>query len=447
MLHLFRVLSLLGLAGLCFVVGAAAIYFDLPGSAQLRKAFIGAQAWRERGNTSAEAPEEAQGRTGVTIDRPKLTWDGFTLYTSASGTWAQLLDMRGTVVHRWQMPFSRAWQVPTQVERPLRDDKIYWFRAHLYPNGDLLAVYQTDGDTPHGYGLAKIDKNSELIWTYSARVHHDVDVGEDGRIYTLTHAVVHQRPDKLNGIPAPYIADYLVVLSPRGKELKKIPILEAFRDSPFALTLASLTDPASKGNSFLLASPGMSEEKGDITHANSVKVLSRALAPRFRLFKPGQVLISLRRLNTLAVVDVETGAIVWAARGVWAAQHDAAFLENGRLLVYDNLGSTRGSRVLEYDPITQGISWSHVGANPKPFVALQRGVSQRFINGNTLIAEPARGRLFEVTSQDEIGWECYCPIADTPAGGGLPERAVITGARRYDPTSLAFLPLTTRARP
>ena len=39
----------------------------------------------------------------------------------------------------------------------------------------------------------------------------------------------------------------------------------------------------------------------------------------------------------------------------------------------------------------------------------KRGAAQRLPNGNTLITESERGRVFEVTPQKEIVWEFWNP--------------------------------------
>src|SRR5262249_49566839 len=67
--------------------------------------------------------------------------DGFTLYTATDGPRATLLDMRASMVHRWELPFRQAWSQAPHVKDPLPDGQIHWFRGHLYANGDLLAIY------------------------------------------------------------------------------------------------------------------------------------------------------------------------------------------------------------------------------------------------------------------------------------------------------------------
>src|SRR5262249_12310225 len=159
--------------------------------------FTGGQAWHERGQPAELnpfTPPDLDDREGVTVDKPGQTYDGFTLVTATQGARATLLDMRGQVIHQWELPFRRAWPRPPHVQDPVPDAQIHWFRCHLFPNGDLLAVYQAENDTPCGYGLVKLDKDSKLLWKYEGRVHHDLDVDEQGTIYTLTQQLKRKAP-------------------------------------------------------------------------------------------------------------------------------------------------------------------------------------------------------------------------------------------------------------
>lgn len=434
-------LSILGFGSLCYLFGAAVVFLRLPSYDFLYKAFTGAEAWHQRGKpvVSPFTPPERDQPDGISVDQPTKTYDGFTLVTTAKGSRATLLDMRGQAVHQWELPFSRAWPHPPHIQNPVGDELIHWFRCHLFPNGDLLAVYQAEADTPFGYGLVKLDKDSKLLWKYAGRVHHDLDVDEKGTIYTLTEELKRQAPAGLEYLRTPYVADSLVVLSADGREVAKVSIEEAFRDSAYSVLLAaSIAEQEAPGD------PGGSRSpvdealkpgsKGDLFHTNSVKVLSQALAAKFPLFQAGQVLISLRSLHTLAVLDVRRRCVVWAARGMWRLQHDAEFLDNGHLLLFDNYGSTKGCRVIEYDPVTQAIPWIYSDGGAEPLQAVYRGMKQRLPNGNTLIVDPEMGRLLEVTLAKEVVWESYGPRP-------------ITGARRYAADELTFLKGEARVRP
>jgi hypothetical protein len=417
------------------------MFFQLPPYDFLYEAFTGAKAWHERGQpviTSFKPPDLEIGE-GLTADQPDKTFDGFTLVTTTQGARATLVDMRGKLVHQWELPFSLAWPHPSHVKDALPDKQIHWFRCHLFPNGDLLAIYQAENDTPCGYGLVKLNKDSKVLWRYEGRVHHDLDVDEKGTIYTLTHDLKREAPDGLGYLPTPYLADSLVILSSGGMEIASIPVEEAFRDSAYSLLLS--TSIAEQGTPRdRLSSPSSFDSvlqppsKGDLFHTNSVKVLSHKLARKFPLLQAGQVLISLRNLHTIAVLDVGKRSVVWAARGPWRVQHDVDFLDNGHLLLFDNHGWSKGCRVIEYDPVTQAIPWVYSDADASPFHAIYRGMKQRLPNGNTLIVDPDSGRLFEVTLGKELVWECYGPRS-------------ITGARRFAPEELTFLQGVALPRP
>lgn len=466
--QILAILSGLGVVGLAYLYGAAAMYFQLPSSDFFDKAFGGAKAWQQRGQStlpvlSAEELAAARKGEGLALDKPEKTWDGFTLYVSSEAARATLIDMRGTVVHRWQMPFRRAWPDPPHIKDPLADELVHWFYFYLYPNGDLLAVYHADGDTPYGYGLVKLDKDSRLLWTYAGQVHHAIDVGADGAIYTLTQKMISEPQSGLGFLPAPYLADSLVILSPEGREQEIIPLADAFANSPYA-QLLQLDHKFSDARNFFQANRVkvlftpffhtngvkvllLPHEKNDLFHANSVKVLSRSLAAKFPLFQAGQVLVSLRNLDTLAVVDLSTRRVAWAAQGVWQLQHDAEFLDNGNLLLYDNLGSLKQTRILEYDPRTQAIPWVYSNEGSTPFLAPHRGSKQRLSNGNTLIVDPDARRLFEVTRDKELVWEYFCPLPPDRLDGATARNHAINGARRYGANELTFLREVAHARP
>ena len=432
-------LSILGLASLSFLSGAAVLYFDLPPAQFLQHAFEGAQAWYERQRTSAsmssgDIPSVTVGK----MDRPDKTFDGFTLYGTDSGSEAVLIDMRGEVVHRWRASFSKVWPKPRHVRSPVDDTSISFFSCHLYPNGEVLAVFQARGDTPYGYGLVKLDVDSKVLWRYDdphGNVHHDVDVGDDGTIYALTQQIVSEAPPGLEFLPTPCLVDHLVLISPEGKQLKTIAILEAFRDSPYASLLGLLAKAPRFGSPLTVQAGGLAvDPKGDVLHTNCVNVLSRRLAPKFPMFKEGQVLISVRQMDAIAVVDTQNGSVVWAVRGPWQAQHDPRFLDNGHLLLFDNLGAARGSRVVEYDPQTQAISWSYSGQNGSSFFNAERGMCQRLPNGNTLIVDSNHGELLEVTQAKELVWACDTHVH-------------LPFARRYGPDQVEFLNGSRSPRP
>jgi hypothetical protein len=373
---------------------------------------------------------------GVTRHDAARAQEGLTLYTSGQEARAYLVGMDGEVVHEWQLPFSEVWDESSPVKDPQPDEYIYWNKAHVYPNGDLLAVYVAAGDSPWGYGLVRIDKDSNLIWKYLGQAHHDLDVGDDGRIYVLTHEIRHNTYQDFPQLAVPRIDDFAVVLSPDGEELQKVSIADALINSPYARLLTRV----------------VWYTKGDYLHNNGIDVVEAddaAALPLAPVAKAGQVLLSMREIDTLALLDLAQERIVWAVRGPWLAQHDPDILANGNMLLFDNLGnflepdgSDAGaaggrSRVLEFDPSTMEIAWQYAGTEEEPFESDVRASQERLANGNTLITEETRGRIIEVTPDHEIVWEFVNPVrAEGRGENGGDLIPIVSWAERIDPASL-----------
>lgn len=323
-------------------------------------------------------------------------FQGATLIAIGTGA-AMLVDIEGQVLHRWNLPFSKAWGYPPHVPDPNPDPMVRFIDAEVFPNGDLLVIYHADQDTPYGYGMVKMNKNSEVIWKYARNAHHDMHIAADGHVYTLVHSYQKHAYDELGHFRSPMLADAIAVLSADGQPLDEIPLTEAFLDTPYEpLLFSQITE--------------LDKKKNDYLHANSVMRLEENIADKFPLFEAGQLLVSLRNLHTIAVIDPGTRKVVWAARGMWKMQHDAQFLPNGHILLFDNQGFEVGhkkprSRLLEIDPLTQKVMWAYTGSTLENFYTQYHGNLQRLPNGNTLSVETADGnKIIEVTEAGNPVW-------------------------------------------
>ena len=180
----------------------------------------------------------------------------------------------------------------------------------------------------------------------------------------------------------------------------------------------------------------------DPLHLNNVEPLPAGLAAAFPMFKPGDLMVSFRNPNTIAVLDPEQNRIKWTMHGSFVRQHDPDFLSNGNIMVYDNQGgdpACGGTRILEIDPISQAIVWRYEGCGGKPFFAETRGEQQVLENGNVLTFDVQGGRVFEVTpdQKPEIVWEYYNVLKSQSDEIRV---GLITHASRYLRESLNFLP-------
>ncbi len=316
----------------------------------------------------------------VTVHDPRAAHDGLNLVLSGHAPRAVLQDMRGNTLHEWHRAFADVPGFVGFAEHPLH--QTHWRRAHVFPNGDLLAIFD-------GIGILKLDRDSNLIWANNGNAHHDVFVAADGTIYTLTRRerVQHQRLRR----KGPVLEDFISVLAPDGVERRRVSILQSFLDSDYA--------------SWLPLAPDVF----DVFHTNSIEIMDGRFAARHPLFARGNALISVPTLNAIAVVDLEQQKVVWALGGLWMFQHEPTVLDNGNLLVFDNLGNHGGSKVVEIDPLTQDIAWRYGDGPRQRFSSFMLGSCQRLANGNTLITESTAGRAFEVTRAGEIVWEYVNP--------------------------------------
>jgi hypothetical protein len=329
--------------------------------------------------SGSQAPPE---ETGVTVHRPGRAWDGLNFYTSGHFPGATLMDMDGNILHEWRHSFIDAWRAGPRGKLPGSTKGAgFWRRAHLFENGDVLAVFD-------GMGLIKVDRESQLIWSYLEGAHHDVDVLPDGRVLVLVReACVDPAVNPDHAV----LEDYVAVLDSDGKELRRVGLLDAFRSPRFEHFLSGM------------------KTSGDLFHTNTIEVLDGSLAGRVAGFEAGNVLVCVRELDTIAVVDLTTEQVVWAARAPWSRPHQPTVLPNGNLMIFDNRGYGGFSRVVEFDPATLDIVWDYHGEDPQDFYSRECGSNQRLPNGNTLITESDGGRAFEVAGDMTVAWEYVNP--------------------------------------
>jgi len=367
---------------------------------------------------------------------PTRAQRGYTLYTIAADLSAHLIDMNGREVHKWYVPFDVAAPAASSSLSSFFGLAVKQMEGGiLFPNGDILLVYEVRTVGRPGTPVVKLDKDSHVLWRSVVGAHHAIEVVGD-KIYALTGQ--RQSPEERQrrregrgrrGRRVPFSGEHVSILNSNGKTLGTYSIMNAIANTDDMRLVAAVRSSFRQGG------------EQDL-HTNSIDVLTDQTAHFIPGAKPGDVLLSVRSLNMLMVMDLKAEKIVWALRGSWRKQHDAKILPNGHILLFDNQGNLMDggpSRVLEIDPITGGIVWSYDGTKNDPLYSPEnRGGAQRLANGNTLINEANSGRILEVTPDHKVVWE-FVDQRQKIIRGSKYIASLGLNAHRYDPSYVKFL--------
>jgi hypothetical protein len=350
---------------------------------------------------------------GLTFNNPAKTYDGYTLFAPmhhpgpTGRVW--LVDMQGEFVHCWEMAHAPG---PYGL---------------LLPNGNLLYAGRTLNEQSPGFGgsggeLVEVDWDANVVWKYEDPfLHHDFYRMPNGNTTVLRWV---QTPDDIAANVKGGVAgterqgvmwvDSLQEITPEGEVVWEWLGYEHL--DPEVDAICPLCDRA------------------EWTHCNACSVLP-----------DGNVLISMFKQNTIAIVDKATGNFKWrwGPPGEMGHQHNPTMLENGNILVFDN-GQHRPvapdkyfnmfpfSRVLEIEPATAEIVWEYYDEAKLNFWGSFISGCQRLPNGNTLICEGPFGRIFEVTADKELVWEYVSPFY-SPYPPALGWQNTVFRAYRYGP--------------
>ncbi len=341
---------------------------------------------------------------GVIYYDPSKAYNGYTLFTPLGVKEPFLIDMKGRVVHQWEMPYSPA---------------LYGI---LLDNGNLLyAGYVKNGPLADlrgaGGELLEVDWNNNLAWNYKdPYLHHSFYRMPSGNTMILRWVQVPKNiAVKVKG-------------GISGTEKNGIMWCDSFQE----------VNPNGK----------IIWEWLGYEHLNPEVDKICPLCPRnqwtetnsFTILPNGDILASFTRTHSIYIISKVTGDIKWrwGSGGELGHQSDVTVLENGNILLFDNgthcIGFSQSySRVLEVDPVTNKSVWEYKDNPWMAFYSAYMSSCQRLPNDNTLICEAATGRIFEVMNSGKIIWEFVNPFPssfDSVYG----HNRIIPKAYRYGPS-------------
>lgn len=418
-----------GVAVLAFLSGAAAIKWKLFPYDYLSAARLAAESlWADFSDRTYEPARS--NKYGVTVRAPGRFEPGYTFMTGCRKEICEpwMVDDKGRIVREWRSLYSTIWPRAPHLDRQSLDKKISIHGAHLFANGDVILNFHAG--VPYGGGTVLLDKDSRVKWKLERNTHHDLDVLPNGEVLVLGHTMHKQADARFPTLRPPFYEDVIYRVSSTGQVVKTVSILGAIARSPFS-GLLSLNYREEHEREI---------EWNDPLHPNNIEMLRGELAASFPLFEPGDLLVSLRNINTVGVIDGESGIFKWAVTGLFVRQHDPDFTPSGTILVFDNRGGDAkkgAARVIEIDPASQRVVWEYEGSSEQPFDSRTQCVQQRLPGGNTLIVETLGGRAFEVDRQGNIVWEYVNAVPD--ADGVVRTVGLLTQADRIPKDFVQFL--------
>jgi hypothetical protein len=393
----WSVILALGLAGLAAAVLIGQACAEKDGRKDLEKRL---KALRSVPYTTVTAEEVDPAASGVVKYKPSRSYRGYNLYCSTLSSEVFLMDMSGSVVHRWSYPDKQ---------------NLVWDHAEMLDNGDVLVIRKF-------HDILRLRWDSGLIWRNPLESHHEITVLPDGTMYAIARELHTHRALRVR-FPA------IVQLSADGEEIgrwstydhldevKRTFDQRSFIDTILDSLIADGVDPDTWKPVTAFAESVKAEidarpRRYDQFHMNTINIIpDTPVGRRDKRFRQGNILTCFRNVNQVAVLDGNTMEILWVwGEGQLDWPHYPVMVESGNILIFDN-GTNRHkfTRVIELNPLTGEIEWEYVGDPPESFFTPARGSAQRLPNGNTLICEGDRGHCLEITREGETVWEWFNP--------------------------------------
>lgn len=298
----------------------------------------------------------------------------------------RLFDGSGAKIHTWPVDH------PKLAGRSTFNEEIIPHGMEVFADGSIAVNF----DRFVGV-IARIDPCGDPIWKNHGLYHHSIHADDDGGIWTWLS------PDDPSGQQQSIVR----LDAQTGETLLEISLEKLSQQSPEnALTLGW-----PEGFSPSPAHSIPPKQERDLFHPNDIEPLTAEFAPYFDMFEKGDLLISIRNINLVAVLDPDTLVFKWKMSGPWIQQHDPDFTRDGTIQIFDNASGRGRSQIVSVDPRTNKVS-RVFGANAPVFYSATRGKHQRLPSGASLITLPKDGRVIEISQDGELIFEFNNIAAD-----------------------------------
>ncbi len=340
-----------------------------------------------------------EGKDGKAIHRPGDAYEGLNLITkigSDKTIVAEILDMDGQKLHEWQIDWFKIWPDAKHLPKgwvPQERPGTHIHGRVLMENGDLVFNFER-------LGLVRINPHGEVVWRLPYLTHHSVHRDDKGNLW-VSGKKCHTKPDaRFSNRKTPIYEDTFLEVTPDGRIANEWSVADLLIENDLNGLL--FTGSVDNWSTLIVAS------YGDVLHLNDVEPFPDTMEEDF--FRKGDVLVSLRNINTVFVFNRYTRKIKLLCMGWFVRQHDPDFIDGNRFSVFDNnlIASKEyghQSRIVIVSAREKKLDVYFEGNPTVPFYTAIMGKHQWLPNGNLLITESQEGRAFEINPRGEMVWE------------------------------------------
>ena len=342
--------------------------------------------------------------TKVTVNDDELTTSGLIAISTISADnemIVQIIDRSANIIHEWKIDWFRIWPNPDHLKDDIRPRSRPGTHIHgmvLLDDGDLVFNFE-------GLGLVRLNSCGEVVWRLPYRTHHSIHLDESGNFWVAGQITYTEPLTRLPNYKPPFEEFTILEVSPNGQIITEISVSELIQENG----LSGLLYLSTRADDSTLVS-------GDTLHLNDVETFPSSLASG--VFERGDIMISLRNINTIIVFNKEDRKIKFQSTGHFLRQHDPDFIDGNTISLFDNNNlypqSDRGtSRIVSLSAEHGGhVSTVYSGTVDQPFYSSKMGKHQLFSNGNILITESMTGRAFEINRKGNVVWEYFNLVDD-----------------------------------
>ncbi len=198
----------------------------------------------------------------------------------------RLIDLDGKLLHEWCCNPWDIWARSPHNDNiepfEINEEQTYIHGVLLLPSGEVIFNLEY-------FGLIKLNSESEVIWKLPCRTHHSIFKDTDGDIWICGLKVHRDHVSDFQGLKPPFWEETILKISLDGIIEREISVLRTIYKSEYHGLLRAKT--------------------GNILHLNDVEVLSKRKAKAFDLFQAGDIMVSMKRINSIFVIDGETELI------------------------------------------------------------------------------------------------------------------------------------------